>query len=430
MAEECTDSSVATSSSAPNWWDLHGSSTLSSCYNSTNPWSQPNPNSNSSCEEEVSISTSFTNASNHSGLTVESSRRLIEPASSTNELIGEPAASDSHLWSHVLLNVGSNGDLHGSQDVGENLLDALSSKSLSTGIFEPACDYLKKMDNSWEFTNSTSFSNFDKHFNGFSENFIGSERLTKLSDLVSNWSIAPPDPEVNHQFDPQICNMSLSSPMDIQYSQPDLCHMKLTFNESASRGMGASRNSGCYHVTVMIKKWRTIIMRLDHPLGHYSAGHVKARNNARGQGISNEGKKKRSDQDTSEAQTVMKKPKQESSTVSSVKMQAPKVKIGDRITALQQIVSPFGKTDTASVLYEAIGYIKFLQEQVQLLSNPYMKTNKDPWGGLDRKDKGDLKLDLKSRGLCLVPISCTPQVYRENTGSDYWPTTYRGCLYR
>ncbi|KAJ9709632.1 hypothetical protein PVL29_001225 [Vitis rotundifolia] len=157
---------------------------------------------------------------------------------------------------------------------------------------------------------------------------------------------------------------------------------------------------------------------------------LQARNNARGQGISNEGKKKRSDQDTSEAQTVLKKPKQESSTVSSVKMQAPKVKLGERITALQQIVSPFGKTDTASVLYEAIGYIKFLQEQVQLLSNPYMKTNKDPWGGLDRKDKGDLKLDLKSRGLCLVPISCTPQVYRENTGSDYWPTTYRGCLYR
>ncbi|XP_034681154.1 transcription factor bHLH111 [Vitis riparia] len=508
MAEECTDSSVATSSSAPNWWDLHGSSTLSSCYNSTNPWSQPNPNSNSSCEEEVSISTSFTNASNHSGLTVESSRRLIEPASSTNELIGEPAASDSHLWSHVLLNVGSNGDLHGSQDVGENLLDALSSKSLSTGIFEPACDYLKKMDNSWEFTNSTSFSNFDKHFNGFSENFIGSERLTKLSDLVSNWSIAPPDPEVNHQFDPQICNMSLSSPMDIQYSQPDLCHMKLTFNESASCGMGASRNSGllsCYRHDQKVENDHHEIGSSPGPLlrrpcqsngigyqfglngsivgdnGKYYYGipnttcsnprnfadvisfssrlckplvdsreskpclkplslsdckkqglqtSSQARNNARGQGISNEGKKKRSDQDTSEAQTVMKKPKQESSTVSSVKMQAPKVKLGDRITALQQIVSPFGKTDTASVLYEAIGYIKFLQEQVQLLSNPYMKTNKDPWGGLDRKDKGDLKLDLKSRGLCLVPISCTPQVYRENTGSDYWPTTYRGCLYR
>ena len=148
-------------------------------------------------------------------------------------------------------NVGSNGELHGSQDVGENLLDALSSKNLSTGIFEPACDYLKKMDhNSWEFTNSTSFSNFDKHFNGFAENFIESERLSKLSDLVSNWSIAPPDPEVNHQFDPQICNMSLSSPMDMQYSQHDnICHMKLAFTESASCGMVANRNSAllsCY----------------------------------------------------------------------------------------------------------------------------------------------------------------------------------------
>jgi len=91
-------------------------------------------------------------------------------------------------------------------------------------------------------------------------------------------------------------------------------------------------------------------------------------------------------------------------------VQAPKVKLGDKITALQQIVSPFGKvtthfaltlsffrflffmniynqqcstflttyfiimiiffvefqTDTASVLFEAIGYIKFLQEQVQV----------------------------------------------------------------
>uniref|UniRef100_A0ACD5TF71 Uncharacterized protein n=1 Tax=Avena sativa TaxID=4498 RepID=A0ACD5TF71_AVESA len=41
-----------------------------------------------------------------------------------------------------------------------------------------------------------------------------------------------------------------------------------------------------------------------------------------------------------------------------------KEKLGDRITALQQLVSPFGKTDTASVLHEAIGYIKFLHDQV------------------------------------------------------------------
>nr|GMD38744.1 transcription factor bHLH68-like isoform X2 [Ipomoea batatas] len=48
-----------------------------------------------------------------------------------------------------------------------------------------------------------------------------------------------------------------------------------------------------------------------------------------------------------------------------------KEKLGDRITALHQIVSPFGKTDTASVLSEAIGYIRFIHSQIQVsLSSP------------------------------------------------------------
>ncbi|KAI3745454.1 hypothetical protein L1987_58566 [Smallanthus sonchifolius] len=50
-----------------------------------------------------------------------------------------------------------------------------------------------------------------------------------------------------------------------------------------------------------------------------------------------------------------------------------KEKLGDRITALLQLVSPFGKTDTASVLHEAIEYIKLLHDQVNILSAPYMK---------------------------------------------------------
>ncbi|ESQ55242.1 hypothetical protein EUTSA_v10025811mg [Eutrema salsugineum] len=52
-----------------------------------------------------------------------------------------------------------------------------------------------------------------------------------------------------------------------------------------------------------------------------------------------------------------------------------KEKLGDRITALQQLVSPFGKTDTASVLHDAIGYIKFLQEQISVsISNPHLNS--------------------------------------------------------
>ncbi|KAK4835970.1 hypothetical protein QYF36_016969 [Acer negundo] len=40
-------------------------------------------------------------------------------------------------------------------------------------------------------------------------------------------------------------------------------------------------------------------------------------------------------------------------------------KLSDKITALQKLVSPYGKTDTASVLQEANLYIKLLQQQIQ-----------------------------------------------------------------
>ncbi|CAL5030544.1 unnamed protein product [Urochloa decumbens] len=57
---------------------------------------------------------------------------------------------------------------------------------------------------------------------------------------------------------------------------------------------------------------------------------------------------------------------------STPKAQTPKVKLAEKITALQQIVSPFGKTDTSSVLFETIKYIKFLHEQLRLFSEPYV----------------------------------------------------------
>ncbi|KAI3447006.1 hypothetical protein Pfo_003671 [Paulownia fortunei] len=142
---------------------------------------------------------------------------------------------------------------------------------------------------------------------------------------------------------------------------------------------------------------------------------------------------------------------QPSSAQSTFKVR--KEKLGDRITALHQLVSPFGKTDTASVLLEAIGYIKFLQSQIEALSLPYLGSGsgsmrqqhpvqgernclfpEDPGQLLNencikRKGISDLesdeepKKDLRSRGLCLVPLSCTLHVGNDN-GADYWAPAF------
>ncbi|XP_062222490.1 uncharacterized protein LOC133921568 isoform X2 [Phragmites australis] len=157
---------------------------------------------------------------------------------------------------------------------------------------------------------------------------------------------------------------------------------------------------------------------------------VSARSSSSGSGAASDRKKRPSEEKTS----TVKKSKQEVSKASPPKQQVPKVKIGEKITALQQIVSPFGKTDTASVLFETIKYIKFLHEQVQLLSEPYTNSSRDkgnvPWGDHAEASKGEAEHDLRDRGLCLVPVSWTPEVYRDGTAMDYWTPTYRGCLYR
>ncbi|XP_057428291.1 transcription factor bHLH113 isoform X2 [Lotus japonicus] len=100
-----------------------------------------------------------------------------------------------------------------------------------------------------------------------------------------------------------------------------------------------------------------------------------------------------------------------------------KEKLGERIAALQQLVSPFGKTDTASVLHEATGYIKFLQDQVQVLCSPYLQRlpscSQPGDGDNDGGEEEAEKLNLRSRGLCLIPVSCTVHVASTN-GADFW----------
>ncbi|CAH8320352.1 unnamed protein product [Eruca vesicaria subsp. sativa] len=109
---------------------------------------------------------------------------------------------------------------------------------------------------------------------------------------------------------------------------------------------------------------------------------------------------------------------QEKSSVRIAKVR--KERLGERIAALQHLVSPYGKTDAASVLHEAMGYIKFLQDQIQVLCSPYL-INYSLDGGVVTGDitLGKKVRDLRSRGLCLVPVSSTEHVENSN-GADLW----------
>ncbi|XP_057531582.1 transcription factor bHLH110 isoform X2 [Amaranthus tricolor] len=134
-------------------------------------------------------------------------------------------------------------------------------------------------------------------------------------------------------------------------------------------------------------------------------------------------------------QMPSKKQRFDSSRPSCPPFKVRKEKLGDRIAALQQLVAPFGKTDTASVLMEAIGYIKFLQSQVETLSVPYMKlasssnNSSNTQRGVEKNEYGEDEetkvRDLRSRGLCLVPLSCMSYI---NIATDaingaIWPPT-------
>ncbi|KAH6781382.1 hypothetical protein C2S51_006675 [Perilla frutescens var. frutescens] len=193
-------------------------------------------------------------------------------------------------------------------------------------------------------------------------------------------------------------------------------------------------NSWPHHQVMPVSSPTSCITTLSNNILNFSGGKAGAAAAAEGKNH-HHNQEHSSECNSTNTGGVSKKARvQQSSAQPALKVR--KEKLGDRITALHQLVSPFGKTDTASVLSEAIGYIRFLQGQIEALSSPYMRnasvgTGHHPQhsvqernclfpeeGGQDSQSQGGLK-DLRSRGLCLVPISCTQNVGND-TGADYW----------
>ncbi|ONK62320.1 uncharacterized protein A4U43_C07F2680 [Asparagus officinalis] len=82
-----------------------------------------------------------------------------------------------------------------------------------------------------------------------------------------------------------------------------------------------------------------------------------------------ESKRCKAEQDDNNPQKLsMMAPTMKAPMVTNVKKSQ---KLGHKITALQQLVSPYGKTDTASVLKEACEHIKDLHQKIRMLSSPY-----------------------------------------------------------
>ncbi|KAK1651133.1 hypothetical protein QYE76_068938 [Lolium multiflorum] len=78
-------------------------------------------------------------------------------------------------------------------------------------------------------------------------------------------------------------------------------------------------------------------------------------------------------------------------------------KLGDKITALQQLVSPYGKTDTASVLHEAAACIRSLHEQIQILAAPLPGASCSSPSSQDTGEEP--ATSLRRQGLCVAPLS-------------------------
>ncbi|PON50148.1 Myc-type, basic helix-loop-helix (bHLH) domain containing protein [Trema orientale] len=263
-------------------------------------------------------------------------------------------------------------------------------------------------------TDSTHQQSYCNNYPSSGANYGSSTIWPRFSPLILGSRTSPPPPPPLKQQ---------------QQQQPGALHFtnNTAFWNASSPGLP---NDGVFPSTTLPPPPRYVTQKFEEkPKCNSLITSAKANSNEDVHDSGSVTKKSNSSSNGSD-QPVLKRPRIETpSPLPTFKVR--KEKLGDRITALQQLVSPFGKTDTASVLHEAIEYIKFLHDQVSGLSTPYMKNNNGTsipvrqQGSINKlKDHQDesSKQDLKSRGLCLVPISSTFPVANETT-ADFWTPT-------
>ncbi|RAL54598.1 hypothetical protein DM860_001726 [Cuscuta australis] len=465
---------VASVAENGSWWQemMHANSLPCSNF----PWQHYSRKFNLS--SETSASEDDVSVSNRSVLAaIESSRlRLANEAAGGAlpvEFIGENSSDhQSHLWGHLLLSGGStSGGLDYKsqpQEIGESsmLINLSSSPSSNTTAAAATTttattattnfmfdimsssddDYLNRMG-------TTTTLDHHHHHQDFYNAFINRDN----DNLHQYGGGGDGQTEMfDHHRLPPLSFTDEHLLQGVSYNHNGIMGSACfpggnglnEYNCSGAPDLIKANPAGCFGNGSSKKRGAAVGLHTSPSRAPSTCSTISRSNSGRCQGslaTTKDAKKKKLEEHVEKM--ILKRPKDEKSSSKEEKMiqqQVPKVKLADKITALQQIVSPFGKTDTASVLWEALGHIRFLQEQIQLLTNAHAKSNairKDvPWGGFivagGRKDAGggggeDDDVDLRSRGLCLVPTSFTPLIIREknSNASDYLIPTYRGCLY-
>uniref|UniRef100_A0A0E0K3G2 BHLH domain-containing protein n=1 Tax=Oryza punctata TaxID=4537 RepID=A0A0E0K3G2_ORYPU len=443
-----TDSATACSAStspaaaAATMWEYHQLSTHAALQSSSFPYSYWSPYSGSTA------------------LLAGSAFAAGDSSSSSTDVMRLPAAGEharGHGWSHSELSNSTTGGYR------ENFLDLLASKNVTPEMFEevPAAEHYNVAPAGTLQTTARSFDHARSDVSPIKYEIAGSplylggtNTVLQVQDMSMMSSTPACYGEHHHQHHHQLtkegsCNQQQQEQHELAIS-PMASFLQQISSGSASVGVHNSSldysGLGDQPDKICCQDGREMeaspfSMRSLPDLGSF-AGYtpaiestsvqpymrcanssdsnrqeqetVPARSSSSGSGAAATDRKKRKSEERQESSG--KKSKQEASKASPPKQPVPKVKLGEKITALQQIVSPFGK----------------------LLSEPYTNSSRSnkqgnsvPWGDQAEASKAETtEHDLRNRGLCLVPVSWTPEVYRDGNAMDYWTPAYRGCLYR